>query len=174
MIIYSIRLFKLYLKQQSNSRIEIIIDFVDHSNLTKSVVQTQQFNLQVPDRIKTHQTKNEHKNRQLSGMMSLNSHQKIIIVENFNNKLTRMSILISSMSILSHLGLTAVYISYSSNSFSNSEWSHYANFLTFLFILLKYISNFFLFFFYNKNLRIYIYKILISIFICVPGIKLKK
>ena len=176
MIIYSIRLFKLYLKQQSNSRIEIVIDYVNHSNLSKSITPPLQLNLQVPDQINLHhhrerQQRETPKQRQLSGMMSLNSHQKIIIVENFNNKLTRMSILISSMSVLSHIGLAFVYLSNGSETTINTFWTHIATLITILLVQLKYISNFFLFFFYNKNFRIFVYKIFISIITWIPGIK---
>jgi hypothetical protein len=175
MIAYSIRLFKLYLNQQTNSRIEIIIDCVNQSNASKSVTPPQQNNLQVPDQIINNhqqQTKQEARQRQISGMYSLNSHQKIIIVENFNNKLTKMSILISSMSILSHFGMTFLYLCYGSDSTNNSIWTHHATLLIIFLIQLKYISSFFLFFFYNKNFRIFIYKLFISLGTCIPCVRL--
>ena len=175
MIIYSIRIFKLYLNQSINTQIEIVIDHVDpsiNSNVSKSKPTAsptnQQFNLQVPQ---LQNITNQQSNVSTCQVSNNQNHQKIIIVENFSNKLTKLSILISSMSILSHLGLTAVYVSYSSDTNNNSEWSHYATFLTCLFILLKYISNFFLFYFYNRNFRIYIYKIFITLIMCFPVFK---
>ena len=175
MIIYSIRIFKLYLNQSINTQIEIVIDHVDpsiNSNVSKSKPTAsptnQQFNLQVPQ---LQNIANQQSNVSTCQVSNNQNHQKIIIVENFSNKLTKLSILISSMSILSHLGLTAVYVSYSSDTNNNSEWSHYATFLTCLFILLKYISNFFLFYFYNRNFRIYIYKIFITLIMCFPVFK---
>ena len=75
------------------------------------------------------------------------------------------------MSILSHIGLAFIYLSSSSETTINTLWTHIATLITILLIQLKYISNFFLFFFYNKNFRIFVYKIFISIITCIPGIK---
>jgi hypothetical protein len=153
-------------------RIEIVIDFANQSNMSKSMTPPQQFNLQVPDKIVLqHVQHQESKQAQLSGLSSVNNNRKVIIVENFNKKLTKMSILISSMSILSHLGMTFLYISFGSTTTINSIWTHSATLIIILLIQLKYISNFFLFFFYNKNFRIIIYKIFISMVMCIPGIK---
>ena len=139
MSIYSIYMFKKYLSQNLNQN-QISMDLMN-SNKTNITITL--------DQMITNQS------NQGSNVMPINfviKSKVLIKVENFNTKLTKLTIYLSSCSILSHFGLVMIYISY--NADYSSEWSHYMTLLTILLVELKYVSNFFFFIYFNKSFRI--------------------
>jgi hypothetical protein len=75
-------------------------------------------------------------------------------LNSFNTKLTKMTLYMSLCSILTHTGYLLVFLIYGPNN--NSILSHIMTLVALAITLVKHVSNFFLFFFFNKNFRQYI------------------
>ncbi len=86
---------------------------------------------------------------------SNNLNQTFDRVEKFNNDLAKMTISLSAISILSHIFIAIVYLLTVFDTV-NSVILRILNFLAAFFTILKYLSNFFLFFFFNHNFRAFL------------------
>ena len=85
--------------------------------------------------------------------------RSIYKIESYNTKLTQMTMYLSMFSMLSHLFLAMVYVM----NLAEENVSRIYGFLSVLLFLVKIISNFFLFYFFNRNFRLYVkyfYKII--------------
>ena len=147
MSIYSIYMFKKYLSQHLNQN-QLNMDLMN-SNKTNITITL--------DQMITNQS-NQGSNSTPTNFVIKS--KVLIKVENFNTKLTKMTIYLSSCSIFSHFGLLVIYISYGTDY--ASEWSHYMTLLTALLVELKYISNFFFFIYFNKSFRISLANVFVS------------
>jgi hypothetical protein len=100
-----------------------------------------------------------HANNYSRDITSESLKRSIYKIESYSTKLTQMTIYLSIFSILSHLFLALIYVM----NLAEENVTRLYGFLSMLFLMIKIISNFFLFYFFNKNFRLYVkqfYKIL--------------
>ena len=75
-------------------------------------------------------------------------------LNHFNKKLTQMTIYLSICSNLTHALIVSNYFIYGSDD--NSILVHSTTLVAFIFALIKYISNFLFFYFFNKHFQIFV------------------
>ena len=89
----------------------------------------------------------------LSDINPSNSSQIVNQLEEYNDNLTKMTLYLSLCSILSNVGIGFGYITWSYNDPGSLSLIRLLIFVANLFGILKYISNFFLFYHFNKSFR---------------------
>ena len=143
--IYSIISFRIYL----NKKIHVFNLSFMNVNSTFLESQIQNRNSEIENQIG-----NDSSNR--SSNIKVKQRRVIQKCKNYNDKLTKMTICLSIFSITTHLGTTCVYILIMTNE--ASLITRFSSFITMFLIISKYISNFFLFFYFNKSFRMYFKK----------------
>jgi hypothetical protein len=87
--------------------------------------------------------------------VSSRNNQALNKIETYNDKLTRMTIYLCLCSILSHIGVALGSIQVASNQNKGNILARIGIFLSLFLTTLKYFSNFFLYFYFNKRFQSY-------------------
>lgn len=139
----SIIKFKKYYKN-TNSRLNRINNKMERNNLM------------IENNIAINSSKKSHlimKSSKYSKSIQ-NSIRILNKIEIYNAGLTKMTIYLSIFSIINHIGLFFAYITIMIDEY-NTKLHRYSGLLIILFVILKYTSNFFLFYHFNKSFRNY-------------------
>ena len=90
---------------------------------------------------------------QLCAINPSNSFQIVNQLEEYNDNLTKMTLYLSLCSISCNIAVGLGYIMASYNDLEYLSWMRLLIFFANLFGIIKYLSNFFLFYYFNINFR---------------------